>query len=156
VRFVDGTAARCESLFHFCACLFAVDYVCDLYVFWEQAISLTKVVKRIIADRGEDGLQSRVARLEEENSRVRASSVELQVSADKSAEAVIVLRRELDSSIENYERLREDTICLSAERNVLQSRAADLEEDLARTKASATADVAALQAKVVCVSSCSG
>jgi hypothetical protein len=91
VRFVVGTTVRCESLLRFCACLFGDDCVYDLYVCSEQAISLMKATERIIADGGEDGLRGHVARLEE-NSRLRASLVELQVSADKSADAVIALR----------------------------------------------------------------
>jgi hypothetical protein len=53
---------------------------------------LTRAAEKIIIEENSDDLRKRIAELEEENAQLKVSTVELQKSVDKSADAVISLR----------------------------------------------------------------
>jgi hypothetical protein len=107
--------------------LFIGDCDCNLYVLLVQALSLTKTTEKIISE--EDGGRC-VAKLEEENSQLKVSTV------DSSAEAVTVLRRALDEGIEDYELLTNGNESLLAECDTLWDQVVDLESELAKVKTS--------------------
>jgi hypothetical protein len=112
---------------------------------------LTKVAEKIIAEGNSDALWERMAELEEENSRIRASTAELQKSVDSSSEAVTSLRQVLEHGINDYELLKKGNQILSAERDAFRDRVAGLASELAEDKKSATRDIAALKEKVMSV-----
>jgi hypothetical protein len=64
-------------------------------------------------------------------------AAELQRSVDKSIEAVILLRQELDSGIEDYEVLKDSNNKHLVEHNVLQDQFTDLESELVKATVSA-------------------
>jgi hypothetical protein len=102
VRPADRVVARYECLLCFAAfgSLFIGDCDCNLYVLLVQALSLTKTTEKIISEEDGGNLRRCVAKLEEENSQLKVSTV------DSSAEAVTVLRRALDEGIEGEDKLR--------------------------------------------------
>jgi chromosome segregation ATPase len=110
-----------------------------------------KVAEKIIAVENNDALRKRVAELEEENSQLKTSTVELQKSVESSTEAVTSLWQALEAGIKDYELLKDGENSLLAERNTLHDRVADLESELAEAKTSTAKDITALEAKVVSV-----
>jgi predicted RNase H-like nuclease (RuvC/YqgF family) len=95
-----------------------------------QALSLTKTTEKIISEEDGGNLRRCVAKLEEENSQLKVSTV------DSSAEAVTVLRRALDEGIEDYELLTNGNESLLAECDTLWDQVVDLESELAKVKTS--------------------
>jgi hypothetical protein len=57
----------------------------------KHSLSLTRAAEKIIIEENSDDLRKRIAELEE-NAQLKVSTVELQKSVDKSADAVISLR----------------------------------------------------------------
>jgi hypothetical protein len=132
VRPADRVVARYECLLCFAAfgSLFIGDCDCNLYVLLVQALSLTKTTEKIISEEDGGNLRRCVAKLEEENSQLKVSTV------DSSAEAVTVLRRALDEGIEDYELLTNGNESLLAECDTLWDQVVDLESELAKVKTS--------------------
>jgi cell division protein FtsB len=102
---------------------------------------LTKIIEKILAEDDGESLQKRVAELEAENSR-------LTTVAAQSSETIPKMLRSLDSGVEDYNLLMAGNERLLAERNDLCHHTEDLESELAKVRAAATADVAALEVKV--------
>jgi hypothetical protein len=107
---------------------------------------LTKVAEKIITEEGGQMLQKRVVELEQENSWVKATAMELHGSVDGSAETIAVMPHSMDAGVEEYNLLLEGNKSLLAKRNALRERSEDLEAEL--TKARTSEYIAALEAKV--------
>jgi hypothetical protein len=93
----------------------------NLYLPSTQALSLSKVAEKIIAeDEGGTTLRKHVAQLEEVNAQLKASNAKMQKTIDSTREVVTLLRRELDEEIEKYELLKSGNGSLLEERNNAQ------------------------------------
>jgi hypothetical protein len=64
-----------------------------------QALSLTKAAEKIIMDESGDSLRKRTSELNEENSCLKMSNVELENVIGSSTEAITVLQKRLDAGI---------------------------------------------------------
>jgi hypothetical protein len=90
-----------------------------------------------------------IAELEEENSLLKTTTIELQRSVDSSAEDVASLQHSLEAGIDDYDLLLEGHKSLLAECNTLCDHPADLESALEDAKAITAKDIAALEARVI-------
>jgi hypothetical protein len=100
-----------------------------------------KVVEKILAEDTGESLQKHVAELEAENSRLTTVVAE-------SSEIIAKLQRSLDNGVEDYNLLMVGNESLLAECNDLLPHAEDLESELGKVRATATADVAVLDTKI--------
>jgi hypothetical protein len=91
-----------------------------------------KVVEKILAEDTGESLQKHVAELEAEE-----------------AELIAKLQRSLDNGVEDYNLLMVGNESLLAECNDLLPHAEDLESELGKVRATATADVAELDTKIL-------
>jgi DNA repair exonuclease SbcCD ATPase subunit len=122
---------------------------CNLCVLSTQALQLSKMAEKIIAEEeGSFALRMRVAELEEANTQLKASEAEMQKTIDNSSVVVTLLRHELNEEIENYDLLKNDNDSLLEERNNVRYEVADLESELEKVGASVADDISALEARL--------
>jgi hypothetical protein len=132
------------------------DCSCNLCVLWTQALLLSNVAERIIAEEGSATLQKHVAELEKENLQLKVSKADMQKTVDNSNEAVTVLPWALEEEIESYDLLKNGNDSLLEECNNARYQVVDLESELEKVKASGEGDIstskvrlAAAEARVV-------
>jgi BMFP domain-containing protein YqiC len=102
---------------------------------------LTKTVEAIIAEDSGMLLRQRVAKLEVENSQLKAT-------AAQSAGTISMLQRAVDIGVEDYTLLMEGNKSLLADHNDFHHHCEDLEIELAEVRSDAKKKVADLEARV--------
>jgi hypothetical protein len=86
--------------------------------------------------------------LEEENSRLKASTAGLHESVDKSAKVVVSLRWMLNGALDDFELLKGGNNSLLVERDSLRDQVTDLDSELVTAKVRVTENIPALEARV--------
>jgi hypothetical protein len=100
-----------------------------------------KVIEKIMAKDSRGSLRKCIAEIEEENSHLKASTVE-------SAETIDTLQHSMNSKIEDYNLLQEGNKNLLAKCDELRYHSKDMDSELARVRSSVAEDIAALESRI--------